>query len=137
MCGSRKYTYPPLPPSPWMDNENSKGVGGGVNSQKFPGDLGGVHLKNSPEGKEIHEKIAKLTRIFSPHCGKIIIIQDKSSATDGRSGDFPLFDRYFSKLDFAGQSTGAGYLDFWFQFLCQYKKQRKCKNLQSIKYLNH
>ena len=58
----------------------------------------------SPEGKEIHEKIVKLTQIFSHHCGKIIIVQDKSSATDGRSGDFPLFDRYFSMFDFAVRS---------------------------------
>ena len=60
----------------------------------------------SPEGTEIHEKIVKLTQIFSRHCGKIILLsmQDKSSATDGRSDDFPLFDRYFSKFDFAARS---------------------------------
>ena len=81
----QKISIPPPPPR--MVNGNSEGEGGGGNRRKFPRVWGVFLWRISPEGKEIHEKIGSdeqswLTRIFSRHCGKIIIIQDKSSANN-------------------------------------------------------
>ena len=60
--------------------------GRGANRRKFPRGCGVFLWRISSEGKEIRAKIVSeeswLTRIFSCHCGKIIIIQDKSSVND-------------------------------------------------------